>query len=402
MLGVLGAANLIDNYDVGVMGLALPQIQAGLRVAEADIGALTAVVRMGVIPAIFLSVVADRTGRRRLLLLTILSFTVCTFLTAFARSAAEFVALQFLARIFIAAEGMLAVVVIIEEFDADTRGWGIGMLGALGAMGHGLASIVFSVVNQLPFGWRALYVVGVVPLLLVAWFRRTLSETRRFEHHRDTRPVEAGLRAAVRPFRNLASMYPGRIVALCAALLPVAFVFETTTLFASKFLQQVHEYSPADVALMYLTIGVLAPIGNVIAGSWADRFGRKRVMIAGLFANGGAVALFYHAAGAVVPVAWGLMVMTLTMVMVLFAALGGELFPTSYRSTASGVRAVVATLGAALGLWTEGQLYGIVGSHATAITLMLVATPIAPVVIALFLPETATRDLDDVSPERVL
>jgi putative MFS transporter len=400
LLGVLGAANLIDNYDVAVLGLALPQIQAGLSIAEADVGTLTAAVRLGVIPAILLSVWADRTGRRRLLLLTILSFTVCTFLTAFVRSAAEFAALQFLARVFIAAESMLAVVVIVEEFDADIRGWGIGILGALGALGHGLASIVFSVVNHLPFGWRALYVVGVVPLLLTAWIRRTLTETRRFEQQRNIRAAEHGLRAALRPFRNLTRMYPGRIIALCAALFPVAFVFETTTLFASKFLQEVHHYSPGNIALMYLTIGVLAPIGNVVAGAWGDRFGRKRIMIGGLLANAGAVALFYHASGALVPAAWGVMVMTLTMVLVLFAALGGELFPTSYRSTASGVRAVVATLGAALGLWTEGRLYGLVGSHAAAITLMLAVTPIAPLVVACFLPETAARELEEISPER--
>jgi putative MFS transporter len=400
VLGVLGAAALIDNYDLGVLGLALPQIQTGLGVAEADVGALTAVVRLGVIPALFITVLADRAGRRRLLLATILGFTVCTFLTAFVRSAAEFAALQLLARVFIAGQGMLAVVVIIEEFDANVRGWGIGMMGALGSLGHGLAAIIFSVVNLLPFGWRALYVVGVAPLLLIAWFRRTLSETPRFEQHRTTRATASGLHAALQPFRDLVRMYPGRIVALCAALMPVAFVFETSTLFASKFLQEVHHYSPGNVAAMYLTIGVLAPIGNVVAGSLGDRFGRKRIMIAGSLVNAAAIAGFYHVAGFWVPLTWGLMVMTLTMVLVLFAALGGELFPTSYRSTASGVRAVVATLGAALGLWVEGQLYGVVGSHAAAITLMLVVVPIAPLIIALTLPETAARELEEIAPER--
>ena len=402
VLGVLGAAALIENYDLAVLGLALPQIQTGLGVAEADLGTLTAIVRLGVMPALFLSVLADHTGRRRLLLATILGFTSCTFFTAFVRSAAEFAALQFLARVFIAGQGMLAVVVIVEEFDAGVRGWGIGMMGAVGALGHGLASIIFSLVNMLPFGWRALYLIGVIPLLLIAWFRRTLTETHRFEHHRTTRAATFGFRAALQPFRNLAEMYPARMIALCAALFPVAFVFETSTLFASKFLQEIHQYSPADVALMYLTIGILAPIGNVVAGRLGDRFGRKGVIVAGSLANAAAVAGFYHTTGAWVPLAWGLMVMTLTMVLVLFAAVGGELFPTSYRSTASGVRAVVGTLGAALGLWTESRLYASVGSHATAITIMLVAVPIAPIIVALFLPETAARELEEIAPERIV
>ena len=112
------------------------------------------------------------------------------------------------------------------------------------------------------------------------------------------------------------------------------------------------------------------------------------------------MACFYRVSGIWVPVSWGVMVLTVTTVVVQFGALGSELFPTSYRSTASGIRAVVGTLGAALGLWTEGWLYGFAGSHATAITLMLVVIPLAPLVIVFALPETAARELEDIAPER--
>jgi MFS family permease len=364
LLGVVGAANLFDNYGLAILGLALPQIQAGLGVAEAEVGGLTAVVRLGVIPAILFSVLADHLGRRRLLLCTILGFTLCTFLTGFVRDARQFMALQFLARVFIAGESILAIVVIAEEFDADIRGWGLGMLGALGTLGHGVASLIFAVVNHLPFGWRALYVLGVVPMLFLAWFRRTLGETRRFEIHRDSRTPTSAWRSVLQPFRNLVRMYPGRIIALSAALLPIAFVFETSMLFVSKSLQDVHGYSPASVALLYMTVGVVAPIGNVIAGALGDRFGRKRMMITGIITNALAVALFYNTGGVWIPPLWGAMLVSLMLILVLFAALGTELFPTSYRSTASGVRAVVAAIGAALGLWMEGKLYVHAGSHA--------------------------------------
>jgi predicted MFS family arabinose efflux permease len=262
-----------------------------------------------------------------------------------------------------------------------------------------VAAIIFSVVNVLPFGWRALYVIGVLPLLLLAWFRRTLGETRRFEAHRAERAPVGAIRGMLNPFRNLARMYPGRMLALCAALFPIAFVLEVSMLFVSKFVQETHGYSPGDVALMFLTVGVAAPIGNVAAGVLGDRFGRKRVMIVGIFLNAAATAVFYNATGALVPAAWSLMLLSLTMILVLFAALGAELFPTSYRSTASGVRSVVATLGAALGLWLEGYLFVLVGSHAQAITWMLIVTPIAPIVIALFVPETANQELEAISPE---
>lgn len=398
VLGVLGAANLIDSYDVAILGLALPQIQAGLGIAEGEVGGVTAAIRLGVIPALVLTVLADRFGRRVLLLVTIVGFTLSTFLTSFTRSQAEFVVLQFLARVFIAGESMLAVVVIAEEFGAEVRGWGIGMLAAMGTLGHGLASLVFALVNVLPFGWRALYVVGVLPLLLLAWFRRSLGETQRFVRYRSA-DTDRGWRAALRPVRHLFQMYPGRFLALSAAVFPMAFVLETSLIFVSKSLQEYHGYTPGQVTLLYLTFGVLAPVGNILAGVLGDRVGRKRTMIVGLVINAALIAVFYNTDGFWIPPVFGLMLLSLTMVLVLFAALGTELFPTSYRSTASGVRGVVGTLGAATGLALEGVLYGHFGSHAAAITVMLVATPIAPLVIGVYVPETARLELEDIAPE---
>ncbi len=400
LIGVLGSANLIDGYDIGIFGLALPQIQQGLGIAEGDIGRLTAIVRLGVVPAMLLTLLADRFGRRGLVLLTILGFTLTTFLTAFSRHAADFMALQFLARMFVAGETMLTIVVIAEEFDATTRGWGIGMLAALGSMGHGVASLAFSLVNLLPFGWRALYLVGIVPLLLLAWFRRSLRETRRFENHRQRLRSSGRDLRMLRPLVSLARMYPWRLLVLCASLFPVAFVMETALLFVSKTLQEVHGYHPGTVALLYLTVGVMAPIGNMIAGVLGDRVGRKRVLVTAIIVNAVAVALFYNSHGIWIPPMFGLMLVTLTMVTTLFAALGSELFPTSYRSTASGVRQIVSTTGAALGLWSEGRLFDRYGSHATAITAMLWFMPLAPLFVALWLPETANQELEEIAPER--
>jgi hypothetical protein len=83
---------------------------------------------------------------------------------------------------------------------------------------------------------------------------------------------------------------------------------------------------------------------------------------------------------------------------VLFGALGSELFPTSYRSTASSVHAAVGTVAGSAGLWLESWLYPMAGSHAAAITWMLALVWIAPVVVLLLLPETAGRELEEISP----
>lgn len=400
MLLALGVANLVDNYDVALLGMALPQIQAGLGIADDAVGQMLAVVRLGVLPAVALTVLADHSGRRVLLLVTIVGFTLATCATALAPGAVSFMALQCLGRAFIAAENMLAIVVVAEELDARNRGWGVGMLGAMGALGFGLASVLFALVDWLPYGWRALYLLGVGPLLLLAWFRRSLDETARFAAHRAAQTPRGDAYAMLRPLRSLVRMYPGRMLALAAAIVPFAFVIETAMTFASKFLQDAHGYTPRDIAVLYLTVGVFGLLGNVVAGSLGDRFGRKRVLAAGTVASGLTAFGFYNLDGWLVPLCWGGMVTSVTMVVVVFAALGSELFPTSYRSTASGVRAVIATLGAAAGLWLEGLFYAHFGSHAAAISRMLLLLPVAPLVILLSLPETANRELEEVSPER--
>ncbi|GBD25815.1 Putative niacin/nicotinamide transporter NaiP [bacterium HR30] len=400
VVAVLGTANFIDSYDIAILGLALPQIQEGLDIAESDIGGLTAVIRLGVLPALLLTLLADSLGRRRLLLLTILGFTLATFVTAFAGDASQFTAFQFVARMFIVAEGMLAVVVIAEEIRARYRGWGIGVLSAFGTLGHGLASVIFALVDLLPYGWRALYALGAVPLLLLAWFRRSLRETRRFIDYQERTNQQSAWRNAVVPVKHLIKMYPGRLVALCAALLPVAFTLDAALIFVSKTLQQTHGYAPAQVTLLFLTVGIVAPAGNLLAGWLGDRWGRKQVLVVAMVANALGLLAFYNLSGPLVPVAFGVMLLSLQIISPLFAALGAELFPTSYRSTASGVRQVVTTIGGALGLLVEGVLYSYFQSHPAAISTLVLALPIAPVIVWFWLPETANRELEEVSPER--
>jgi sugar phosphate permease len=123
-------------------------------------------------------------------------------------------------------------------------------------------------------------------------------------------------------------------------------------------------------------------------------------MIVGLLLNAPAIAFFYQPLGLLVIPAWIAMMFTFMGCDVLFGALGSELFPTSYRSTASGVRLMAASVGGALGLWVESALFPLAGSHAVAITWMLGAAVIAPLIILLWIPETAARELEEISPPR--
>jgi MFS transporter, putative metabolite:H+ symporter len=397
MLGALGATYLINSYDLGVLNLALPQIQESFELSEEDVGKLAAVVRLGVLPALALNVIADRVGRRRLLLLTIYGFTLCTFLTAFVRTPYEFAVLQLLARTFVYTEEMLAIVVVTEVLAPHARGWGIGLMIAFGALGHGLSAVAFSLVEVLPFGWRALYVVGIVPLLVIAWLRRSLEETERFRVSAERRG--ATTQPWLAPLKLLLTRYPGRLAALCFAVLPVSFATGTAIQFQSKHLQQVHGYAPSDVSALLLLGGPVAIMGGLLFGRASDRFGRRRVLSVAITASVVSTIAFYNGSGALLPLFWVVAIFSNFGMDVLFSALGSELFATAYRSTASGLRSIFSTVAIAAGLAVEGTLYLALGSHAAAITAMAWCALAGPVILLAFVPETAQRELEEIAPD---
>ena len=394
VLGLLGTAELFDQYDLGILTLALLQIQAGLGIAEEQVGSLLGLVRLGAIPALLAGVLADRWGRRRLLLFTVVGFTATTFATAFVRTPEQFAAVQFLTRTFLYAETSLAVVVVAEELTARDRGWGLGVLGALGSLGYAISAGLFAAVGKLPFGWRALYAVGAVPLLAMAWLRRGLPETQRFER---ARPAESASRLA--PVLALVRMYPGRLALLLLVLAPVEFVSTIGLAFMTKHLQQVHGWRPLAITVLFIVGGGLAIIGNVAAGLASDRIGRRATMALLLALYGLACFGFYNLGAWLLAPLWIAMIFGAQGAGVLFKVLGSELFPTSYRSTASVLRNAVGTVAGALGLALESRLYPELGSHAAVISALLPLL-LLPLALGFLLPETASRELEQIAPER--
>ena len=123
VFGIVATAGFFDNYDRVLLSLALKQIQKGLGIAEARLGAMLFHDPAGLPPlADHYASFADVFGRRRLLLYTIFGYTFFTGVSALAPSQAYFVTCQILARAFAGAEGTVALVILIEEVEAGVRG----------------------------------------------------------------------------------------------------------------------------------------------------------------------------------------------------------------------------------------------------------------------------------------
>jgi MFS family permease len=279
LLLLLATATLFEGYDRFILSLALPYIAKDLGVvadaadkasAEGALGWALSAIRSGALLAIPLCLMADRAGRRRILLVTVLGYTLATGLTGLSRGLADLIVLQLVATMFLAAELALAQVVIAEEFPASARGMGEGLLGAAAAVGAGLAAALFPVLVAAALGWRGLYFIGVVPLLIVGYLRRSLPETSRW-----SRLDEAGRRSGGL-LRVLAPAHRFRFLVLVLTAAASWASFATAFSFASYRATDTFGWTPAPVSTMILVAGGLGFWGNIVFGRMADVVGGGR------------------------------------------------------------------------------------------------------------------------------
>ena len=392
---IASTAGFFDQYDRALLSLALKQIQAGLKIAESQLGAVLSIIRLGYLLSLLMTPFADVFGRRRLLLYTVFGYTIFTGLIAIAPDARAFVAFEIIARAFAGAEAAIAMVIVAEEVDAAYRGWAIGLLGAVSNIGYGLAALVFAFVNVIPYGWRGLYAIALVPLVLIIPLRRVLPESARFEKEKleGLKPVKIW-----EPLAQLYNAYPRRIIMMLSIAFLNSMGGNAAGFLFPKFLQEAHHWSPGNVASLVLFGGALGIMGSIVAGRMSDRYGRRVMGAAFLFLAPLLTIWMYTATGRSIVPAWILETFFDIAAGMILSAYSAELFPTSYRSTAGSALAVAGTTGGALGLFLEGVLYNFTGSHARAVCYLTVFWIISPMIM-LFLPETSGRELEEISPE---
>lgn len=396
LLGALSLAAVFGSYSQALLPLALPQIQATLAIPTAQLGILGAIIRLGALPAFGFAVGADSFGRRRLLLVAILVYALLTGATAFAPTVIVFMAAQFGMRLFVTVTAIMANVMIVEEFPANARGWGIGVYTALASVGGGTAAVCFAAVDLLPGGWRALYLVGLLALVGIGVWRTHLPETSRFQAQRAKQPMLSWRAGLAAPLTQLVTAYPRRFVVMGAVVLLVNLGGDAALFYDPTYLQQQHGWHPWQIALLNLGAGFMALLGSAVAGQVGDRAGRKPAATLFLSAMPLLIVAYYHADGWRLPLCWAGLLFTSIGAMVTLSALSSELFPTAYRSTAAGAMTALATISGALSLLAHGLLRQVVVSPWSAVSLLALLLLFAPFLIA-YLPETSGRTLEEIA-----
>jgi putative MFS transporter len=283
---------------------------------------------------------------------------------------------------------------VAEEFPPERRGRAVAILTAFGGLGVVVLAVLYRFFANTDLGWRGLYLVGVIPLLLVGLLRFKLRETSAWLEVRSEGAVPARV-----PFREVLTGPHRRDTLLVSAVYFFAHVGMIAGIaWFTLFAQQERGFSPGDVST-FLSIGYpLGIAGYFVAGWLLEKIGRRRTgvlfMLLGMVFG---ICLYQVTSKDLMFVFLVLSVFFGLGVTPILGAIVPELFPTEIRATAVALaRSVFGTLGATLGpfsAWLLGdRSFGPAGSLANGVSLMILAY-LPAALLLLKLPETRGRVL---------
>ena len=413
---------LFDGYEtyalILTIGVALHQLLVPAQYSHipAYAGVVIAITLLGWgIGGLIGGILADYIGRKRMMILSIIAYSLTTGLSAFAWSWLSFALLRFIVGIAIGSEWATGTSMTAELWPDGTRGKGAGLMQCGLGIGFFIASFVWLLMNPLgPNAWRYMYFVGIIPALITLWIRRGIPESALWERTREQRrnAQERRRRGAALDEQDKSLV---RFTATDLFVEPevrrrtiIALLMSLTTTLAwwgisswvPPYIASVAAKSGlsaphwASLAGMAYNIGAIA--GYIGLGFFADAFGRKPV-----------VWIFFAASLVLTPVLFlwthNLDMLLLVAAINAFFSLGQyswmsvwlpELFPTRMRATGIAFCFNAPRFIAFIGPLIAGSLIVQFGGYGNAATLVSLIYILGLVSLP-FLPETRGKPLPE-------
>lgn len=382
---------MLDAFDVMLYSIVLTTLMREFGMTKSTAGLLnTLTLIASAIGSFIFGIYADRFGRRRMLSLSILLYSVFTFLCGFSTGITMLAAFRFLLGLGMGGEWNSGATLVAEVWPAAWRGRALGMVQSSWAIGYALAAVTATLILS-QAGWRWVFFAGVLPALLVFWIQREVPEPLVWQREAANRA--AGGRS------KLWRAVSGRLFVL--------LIMNTFGMFAWWGL---FTWLPAYLALpvpqggrgfsalgftgflVVLNLCGMLP-GYLLFGVFADKFGRKRSLIVYLALAALSVPFFAAARQPWVTLLSGSITAFFgTGFFTGSGILGSELFPTPIRATALGISYNAARGLSAFAPFLIGSM-GETHGLAWAFSACAVAFALAAV-IAAWLPETRGLELD--------
>ena len=401
VLSLLACIQVVDGYLGTVITQTITFASDEFGRGDTAQGVTLAAVRLGIVVALAVVFLADRRGRRTVLVATAVAAVVATALGAASPGLWFLGGSQLVARGLTMGMGILIGVFAAEELPRGARAYGVSILALCAALGAGMAVWVLPVADLDPRAWRAVYLVPLLAIPGVVAVRRRLPESLRFTANASGTPTAVpdgpGTDDGTPTNTGRRRIEVRRLLLLAVASFLLLVFAAPASQFQNDFLKDHRGYTAAGITLFTLITSTPAGIGIFVAGRLADTRGRRPVGAIGLLGGTAFLVLAYHSTGAAM---WassvaGTVIGSLTVALGVY---GPELFSTRNRARANGLIVTLGVAGSATGLVVVGMLSDRFGSYGPAFLVVAVGPVLAAVLVLGWFPETAKVELETLNP----
>ena len=382
---------MLDAFDVTLFAMALPAIRGSLGLTQAEGGALGSVTLVAAAAGgLAFGRIADRYGRTRALIASVLLYSVFTAACGLAQTFWQFVFFRIALGIGMGGEWASGAALVSETWPAAHRGKALGLVQSGWAVGYAVAALVNAVI-QPAFGWRAVFFVGVLPALLTIWIRRRVREPDLWTSRSSSFATQPGFGRAFRG--DL-----GRLtLALTAMNTCTLFAWWGFYLWLPSYLVQPIEQGGVGLRLSASSAFILVMqagmwLGYVSFGFVSDRFGRKPAYVAYLVTAAALLLLYVSVRQPTVLLLLGPPVAFFaTGYFSGFGAVTAEIYPTSIRATAQGFTYNIGRIVSAAAPFAVGTL---AQTHGFRVALSISSAAFLLAALSwIWIPETRGRQL---------
>ena len=335
----------LENMDVMFLSFALSSIAATLKINGAQAGLISSITNLGMlVGGILFGIMGDRFGRVKTFSYTIFIFAFATAAMYWAQDITMIYILRFLAGIGAGGEYGVGITLIAENFDRDHIGTMTSVAAIGGQIGAILAAVCAAIMLPL-FGWRELFLFGLIPVLLTYFIRRHVHESEEFLQVKQQQQTSAQKVSVLALFQTPQRTYQ-TLALMLMVIVQIAGYFGLMNWLPS-IMQKRLGLSISGSSLWMIATIIGMSIGMMTFGKILDYFGPRRAF--GIFLLASALSVFG------ITLAFNQITLLLAGAILGFFSNGmfggygaviSRLYPTAIRSTANNV---IVNVGRAIG-----------------------------------------------------
>lgn len=347
-----GMSWLFDAMEVGMISFIVAALAKEWSLSPGQVGVLTSINSIGMaLGALLAGALADRFGRKAILMWTLLIFTIASGLSALATGFAVLCALRLVAGIGLGGELPVASTLVSESMPTAERGRAVVLLESFWAGGWIVSALIANFVIP-EYGWRIAFAIGALPAFYALYLRRAIQDPPRYKNHTKLHKIT---------FREkVATVWsaPHRRTTLMLWILWFTVIFSYYGMFLWLPSVVMAKGFTLVKSFQYVLIMTIAQLpGYFTAAYFIERFGRKFVLVVYLTLTAISAIAFGLATTEATILAAGICLSFFNL-----GAWGGlyayspELYPTSVRSTGVGLATSVGRIGGVLAPFMVGML----------------------------------------------